>query len=31
LSTISQTCDPKDPSEENIDRDFHIRDSGSEW
>jgi hypothetical protein len=30
LSTISQTCDPEDPSEENLDRDFLIRDSGSE-
>jgi hypothetical protein len=31
LSTISRTCDPKDPGEENLDQDFLIRDSGSEW
>jgi hypothetical protein len=31
LSTVSQTCDLEDPVEENLDRDFLIRDSGSEW
>jgi hypothetical protein len=31
LSTISRMRDPKDPCEENLDRDFLIRDSGSEW
>jgi hypothetical protein len=24
-------CDPEDPGEENLDRDFLIRDSGFEW
>jgi hypothetical protein len=31
LSTITRTCNPEDPGEENLDRDFLIRDSGSEW
>jgi hypothetical protein len=31
LSTISRMCDPEDPGEENLDRDFLIRDSGSKW
>jgi hypothetical protein len=31
LSTISQTWDPKDPGEGNLERDFLTRDSGSEW
>jgi hypothetical protein len=30
-STISRTWDPEDPGEESLDRDFLIRDSGSEW
>jgi hypothetical protein len=31
LSTISRTWDPKDPDEESLERDFLIRDYGSEW
>jgi hypothetical protein len=31
LSTISRTWDLEDPSEESLDRDFFIRDSGSKW
>jgi hypothetical protein len=31
LSTISRTLDPEDPGEESQERDFLIRDSGSEW
>jgi hypothetical protein len=31
LSTTSRTCDTEDPGEENLDRDFLIRDSESEW
>jgi hypothetical protein len=31
LSTISRTWDPEDPGEESLERDFLIRDSGSEW
>jgi hypothetical protein len=31
LSTISWTWDPEDPGEESIERDFLIRDSGSQW
>jgi hypothetical protein len=31
LSTISRTWDPEDPVEENLDRGFLIKDSGSEW
>jgi hypothetical protein len=30
LSTISQTWDPEDPGEESLDRDFLIREFGSE-
>jgi hypothetical protein len=31
LSTISRTWDSEDPGEESLERDFLIRDSGSEW
>jgi hypothetical protein len=31
LSAIFWTWDPEDPSEETLDWDFLIRDSGSEW
>jgi hypothetical protein len=31
LSTISRTWDLEDPGEESLERDFLIRDFGSEW
>jgi hypothetical protein len=31
LSTIYRTWDPEDPGEESLERDFRIRDFGSEW
>jgi hypothetical protein len=31
LSTIARTWDPYDSSEESLEQDFLIRDSGSDW